>query len=132
MKVFFLKMKSINLSESSGISKKRKEKEELFKKLFDEYFIKLFYFSKKFVKSEEVAQDIVSEVFYITWKNVANIEEIKDIRSYLYTCTKNESIRFLKSEVNKNILVYKNNLFFSDSRGWICGCRAMAGGVVGL
>ena len=80
-------MKSIKLTGSLGAKTKALDKEAFFKTLFDEYFTKLFYFAKKFVKSEEVAQDIVSEVFYITWKNVANIEEIKDIRSYLYTCT---------------------------------------------
>jgi len=73
---------------------------DYFKELYDTYFEKLFYFSKKFVKSDDAAQEVLSEVFFSCWKNIEQFREKENIKSYLYTCVKNESTRFLRSKFN--------------------------------
>lgn len=82
---------------------------DFFKKIYDEHFEKLFYFSKKFVKSDDIAKDILSEVFYNCWNHIDKLRKIENIRSYLYTCVRNESNKFLRSQFKKMVIPIEDN-----------------------
>jgi RNA polymerase sigma-70 factor (family 1) len=65
---------------------------DAFKKLFDRYSQPLFRFSYSYLKSKEVAEDVVQEVFIKIWDNRESIKTGTSFRSYLFTITLN-SIR---------------------------------------
>ena len=63
--------------------------ETAFRKLFDTYYQKLFHLALYFIKSKELAEEIVSDVFFIIWKRRKALGDVDDIEKYLYISTKN-------------------------------------------
>lgn len=68
---------------------------------YDMFFQKVFQFSRYFIKSEQICQEIVSDVFFKLWQNRKKIPEIESIEAYLYTLTKNKSLDYLDSVSRK-------------------------------
>ncbi|RJQ62076.1 MAG: RNA polymerase sigma-70 factor [Stygiobacter sp.] len=68
------------------------------KALFIKYYNPLCYFSFQIVKSTELAEETVSDVFAELWikRNRINIQT--SFKSYLYTAVKNRSINYYKQE----------------------------------
>lgn len=60
-----------------------------FKELFQKYSIPLFHFSLSYLKSENVAEDIVQEVFTKIWENRYNLKSHTSFKSYLFTIALN-------------------------------------------
>lgn len=69
-----------------------------FKHIFNEYFPSLCAFACKFVGNEEVAKDIVQDVFTKIWGAQKTFESEKSMRVYFYLATKNTAIDYLKKE----------------------------------
>lgn len=63
--------------------------------LFKEFQPMLVGFAYKYVKSSEDAKGIVQEVFVSVWKNRDHLELNSNLKSYLFTATKNKSLNFL-------------------------------------
>lgn len=70
--------------------------ETAFRQLFDTYYEKLFHVALYFLKSKELAEETVADVFYILWKKRTGLPEINDLKSYLYILIKNQSLHALK------------------------------------
>lgn len=68
------------------------------KTLFAKYFHPLCYFSFQIVKSTELAEETVSDVFAELWIKRAGINIQTSLKSYLYTAVKNRSINYYKQE----------------------------------
>jgi len=66
-----------------------------YKELYDLLFNGLHRFSFSIVKSKEVAEEIVSDVFIKIWQIRHRLPEIENLRVYLYTITKNFSINYI-------------------------------------
>ncbi len=66
-----------------------------FRLLFDSLFLKLSKFSFSFVLSKEISVEIVDELFVQLWLKKEEINNINDIKVYLYTATKNASLNYL-------------------------------------
>ena len=76
----------------------RKGNEEAFRQLFTVLYPRLVQFSKSFIKSVEIAEDIVMEVFVKFWQAREKVEGIKDIETYLFISVRNETFSTLKKE----------------------------------
>lgn len=74
-------------------------------KIYMIYFDDLYRFLLYLCKNKEVAQDICSEVFIKSMKNIENIEDSK-IKSYLFQIGKNTYYNYYKK--NKRILLTEN------------------------
>lgn len=74
-----------------------------FKKVFESYFSSLCVFAFKFVKDEELAKDIVQEVFVKIWNSGIEFESEKSMKVYFYLATKNTCFDHLKKEKRKNL-----------------------------
>ncbi|HEX7846000.1 MAG TPA: RNA polymerase sigma-70 factor [Chitinophagaceae bacterium] len=72
-----------------------------YKELYYMLFDQLHRFSFSLVKSNEAAEEIVSDVFIKIWEIRARLAEIENLKVYIYTITKNFSINY----IHKN---YKN------------------------
>ena len=69
--------------------------DKAYKELFFLFYKALTQFANSFVKSREMAEEIVSDVFINIWKGRKNLEEIENLKTYLYISTKNISLKYL-------------------------------------
>jgi len=69
-----------------------------FEKLYHSHFNALRNFSKKLVKVNEVAEELVSEVFSKIWYSRKRIIISSSAKSYLYTAVRNISFDYLRKE----------------------------------
>lgn len=58
----------------------------------------LFYYAQCLVRSKEIAEEVVSDVFLDVWRNRAKIDEIKNMKAWLVTLTHNKAISYLRKE----------------------------------
>ncbi len=82
----------------------KKSDHDSFRQLFEKYSHPLYIFSLSYLKSEEIAEDIVQETFIKIWDKRTEIELEKSFQSYLFTIALN-CIR-----KNFNIMAGRNQL----------------------
>lgn len=70
--------------------------EVAFRQLFDAYYSRLFHLAVYFLRSKELAEEVVSDVFFIIWTKRDTLAEIKNIQNYLYTSVKNQSLHYIR------------------------------------
>lgn len=67
----------------------------LFEQLFRQHQPALVAFANTFTRSPEDAREVVQEVFISVWQNVETLRPDDNLRSYLFTATRNKSLNFL-------------------------------------
>ena len=72
------------------------EDEVAYKKLFFHFFLPLKSFSFSLIKSKETAEEIVSDIFLDIWIKRKQLCAIEDLKMYLYTAVRNNSLRKLQ------------------------------------
>ena len=94
---------------------KSRSAEEQFELIYAEQFDRLYFFAKTMVKSDQVAEDIIAEVFLNLWKNRHRFHEIKQMDAYLFIAVKNQATRILYEEPNKlEVSLLDNTVRFMD------------------
>src|SRR5690606_37055048 len=73
-----------------------------FEQLYRKYHAVLFRSALKFVKSEELAAEIVQEVFVKLWENRMRLNNDLSLASYLYTMTRNHIFNMLKRSAHES------------------------------
>lgn len=66
-----------------------------YKELFLHFYKPLLKFSASFVKSEEIAGEVVSDVFISLWERRQQLENVNNLQVYLYVSVKNTSLKYL-------------------------------------
>lgn len=74
------------------------DEEKAFEKLFFKYYEALCRFAFRYVGSMDIAEEFVQEVFAKIWEIRKELTPSVNIRSYLYTATKNQALDYLKHE----------------------------------
>ena len=87
---------------------------DAYKQLYDILFDGLHRFSYAFVKSNEAAEEIVSDVFIKVWQIRGRLAEIENFAEYLYIITKNFSLNYLAKNY-KNIVITLDELELETS-----------------
>ncbi|MGD1043943.1 MAG: RNA polymerase sigma-70 factor [Bacteroidota bacterium] len=64
--------------------------------LFERYYSLLCRFAFRFVKTIHLAEEAVSDVFLALWLKKNNIEIRTNLKTYLYTAVRNQSINYVK------------------------------------
>ena len=64
----------------------------------------LFRFTYSLVKSNEVAEEIVSDVFIKLWQIRDRLPEIENLKVYLYTIAKNFSLNYLTKHYKNTVV----------------------------
>ncbi len=67
-----------------------------FESLFKSHFGDLVGFVCSYVNDEEVAKDIVHDVFFVILKNKKKLDTSYSLKSYLFTLAKNYALNYLK------------------------------------
>lgn len=78
------------------VKKIKKDDEEAFRRVYDFYKSRLYYFALKFTKRGVYAEEIVQEVFIKIWENRRKLNPELSFRSYIFTITYHTLINFLK------------------------------------
>jgi RNA polymerase sigma-70 factor (ECF subfamily) len=81
---------------SEDIGELRNDNIEAFGRLYKTYYEQLVQFAYNYFYDLASAESIVHDVFVNVWKNRKNINPQKNIKSYLYTATKNQSLKQLR------------------------------------
>ncbi len=87
--------------------------ESLYKLLFNG----VFRFAYSFVKSKEAAEEIVSDSFIKIWELGAKLAEIDNVKAYLFTITRNNSLNYITRNY-KRIQLNIDDLEFDEVIVW--------------
>lgn len=76
--------------------------EKAFRRLWDIYYQKLFHLALYFVRSKELSEEAVSDVFFIIWQKREMLPGIDNLDKYLYVAVKNQSLQYLRKQAAHN------------------------------
>ncbi|MDD2436379.1 MAG: RNA polymerase sigma-70 factor [Massilibacteroides sp.] len=76
----------------------------IFHYFMDLYSKDLYLFALGYVRTREIAEEVVSDVFLSVWQNRQKLDQIRSIRTWLFVMTKNRSISYLRKENPDTIL----------------------------
>lgn len=75
-----------------------------YKSLYELLSEGLYRFSYSMVRSSEVAEEIVSDVFIKVWQMRSRLAEIDNLRVYLYTIARNFSLNYLARNADGRVV----------------------------
>ena len=84
------------LKEQKQLRKIRKGDINSFEMLFHQFYPGLCSYAETLVKKEEVAEEVVQDVFYNIWKNRESLRINRSWQSYLYRSVYNNSMMYLR------------------------------------
>ncbi|UCS95285.1 RNA polymerase sigma-70 factor [Echinicola marina] len=85
-----------------------------FRSFFEKYFDRMFTFSLYYLKSNQVAEEVVSDVFINLWKRRHDLGEIENIEAYLYKAVKNKSLSAIQKKSRVPVFMDLDNLNVLD------------------
>jgi RNA polymerase sigma-70 factor (family 1) len=71
--------------------------------LMDLYSSDLFFFVRGIVRNNEIAEELVSDVFVKIWNKREHFSDIINVKSYVFILARNESISFIRK--NKRVKI---------------------------
>ncbi len=105
----------VEYSESAVINLLREGNEKAFEKIFRIYFKSLHSYAYTFMKDDELAEEIVQNVFCRIWEKRDQLKTDGSLKAYLYRSVHNESLNYLKQQKTRAALqVHYGN---SDEEG---------------
>jgi RNA polymerase sigma-70 factor (family 1) len=108
-----LSQKSVIPIDSKILKEFKKGDHSAFEKIFERYSKQLFQFSLSYLKSEEVAEDIVQEVFIKIWNSRSEIRTDTSFQAYLFTITLNSVRKYFNQQSRLNEV--KHDILFESS-----------------
>ncbi|MCK5134377.1 MAG: RNA polymerase sigma-70 factor [Bacteroidales bacterium] len=86
----------MTLKEQQLLRKIRKGDINSFEKLFHHFYPRLCSYAENLVKKEEIAEEVVQDIFYNIWKNRESLRISRSLQSYLYRSVYNNSMMYLR------------------------------------
>ncbi|MBO9199521.1 MULTISPECIES: RNA polymerase sigma-70 factor [Niastella] len=80
-----------------------------YKELFAHFYKSLQQFAASFVRSPEVAEEVVSDIFIKVWKKRAGLNRIHNLKLYLFISTKNGALNYLRTR--KKVMLQPEQYF---------------------
>lgn len=87
------------LSDSDLVVKIRRGDRHAFASFYDRYHVYIYHLSLKFLKSSELAEEAVQDVFLKVWEHRTTLDPERPVRSYLLKCCRNHLINLLAKKV---------------------------------
>lgn len=101
-----------SFDETVLISELKNHNEKAFRKLFDIYYQDIYGYSISLLKSKDVAEENVQDVFLKVWLHRENLDTEKSFKSYLFTIARNQAFNILNKAANDAIL--KEEIFYTS------------------
>lgn len=86
------------LDELLLLSKIRNNDLKAFEKLFRIYYEPLCRYANSFLKEMSVAEEVVQDLFFLLWKDRAQLQIRLSLKSYLYQAARNRAFHYLKHQ----------------------------------
>ena len=83
---------------NKAIGKVVTTKEELYKDVFDRYYVRLCYYAQTFVADFDVCKDIVQDLFVKLWEAQTSQFSNEEIDKFLYRSVKNRCFDYLRKQ----------------------------------
>lgn len=87
---------------------------EAYKYLWNQYYDVLIKFSVAYLKSRELAEEVVADVLYQVWNTRQNLANIQHLRVYLFTAVRNRCYTQLARQKREQILFTNTSEFKED------------------
>ncbi len=72
--------------------------------LYLAYMPYLLRFARSIIKNNELAEEVISDVFIKVWQNRADLGKIENLKLYLYVSTKNTALNYLSRHFRKDVI----------------------------
>ncbi|MBS1597222.1 MAG: RNA polymerase sigma-70 factor [Bacteroidetes bacterium] len=69
-----------------------------YKELFTSLYSYLYHFAFSFIKSKQSAEEILSDVFIKIWEKRTEMDEIANLKVYLYVATRNTALNYVEKQ----------------------------------
>jgi RNA polymerase sigma-70 factor (ECF subfamily) len=100
----------VNLTDKEIIQRIKTDDQTSFESLYGYFFAKLSYFSNQYLFDREAADSLVQDVFAELWENRKKLQDDTNIHAWLFTVTKNKSLKIISKEKSKQR--YNNYILF--------------------
>jgi RNA polymerase sigma-70 factor (ECF subfamily) len=67
-----------------------------FEQVFTDFYVNLCRFAYTYVKNEEMAEEVVQELFISLWEQRDRMEIKTSVRSFLYTSVRNRALNYIR------------------------------------
>lgn len=85
-----------DLSDTELAIKIRAGNQIAFREMYDRYHVQMYYIAKKYVKSPDLAQDAVQDIFVKFWEKRDKIDENKSVKGFLFTMLRNHLLNMIR------------------------------------
>ncbi|TKG92297.1 RNA polymerase sigma-70 factor [Puteibacter caeruleilacunae] len=69
---------------------------QAFKQIFNLFYARMVAFGKKFIQSQQDAEDITQEAFLILWEKKKDFDTLESIKAFLYLTIRNKALNIIK------------------------------------
>lgn len=77
--------------------------EQAYESLYRMYYTPLMHLAQALVKSKQLGEEIVSDVFIHIWERRKQLTTVKNLTLYLYTSTRNTALNYLKKQKRERV-----------------------------
>jgi RNA polymerase sigma-70 factor (family 1) len=74
------------------------EDQKAYEELYVSHYVYLYNFAWSFVKSKQLSEEIVSDVFIKLWERRKDLAKIENLKVYLYVATRNIAFNYLDKQ----------------------------------
>lgn len=94
-----------DLSDTDLAIKIRAGNQKAFRELYDRYHVQMYYIAKKYVKSSDLAQDAVQNIFVKLWEKRDRVDETKSIKGFLFTMLRNHLLNMIRDRKDEIVSI---------------------------
>lgn len=93
------------LQDQALLVRIREDDEPAFKRLFMKYYSMLKAYAYTVVRNSFEAEEVVSDVFFKLWQGRGNLDASMNVRAYLFTAVRNQSLNYLRTNNVKQLTI---------------------------
>ncbi|MFO7846837.1 MAG: RNA polymerase sigma-70 factor [Balneolaceae bacterium] len=94
-----------DLKDTELAVKIRAGNQKAFRELYDRYHLQMYYIAKKYVKSRDLAEDAIQDIFVKFWEKRHELNHVNSIKNYLFTMVRNHVLNMLRDRKNELISI---------------------------
>lgn len=87
-----------NILENQWVEAISRGDKDAFQDAYKCYYPRLFYFLKRYLRSEYIIEDIIHNVFYKVWEHRQSLKPTGTFKSYLFTAVRNQALKQLEEQ----------------------------------
>lgn len=81
----------------------QKGNKKAFEWLYDQQYITVFMFARRFVTDQQAAEDITTEVFLKLWDRLTDFDSLPAIQSFLHVSTRNACLNYIRNRSRQSV-----------------------------